>query len=184
MSNIASHWWMFVARGLASLTLAVLLLLGPGWSSSEAVALAFGVYALIDGGACLGFVAGATGVRRTAYVVRGLLGIGAGVMALTDPSAPTLALYLLIGVWGTVGGALEIAFGSHAWGVVPKALGFMLAGAVSFGFGLTVLDFPLEGVVTLRAFLAAYALMNGVAATAFGEVLHHTPGATRLRPAT
>ncbi len=91
-----------------------------------------------------------------------------------QPSAPTLALYVLAGAWGVATGALEIAFGSRAWSLVPKALGFMLAGTVAFGFGLTLLVFPTESVQTLRAFFAVYAVVNGIAATALGEELHHT----------
>jgi uncharacterized membrane protein HdeD (DUF308 family) len=183
MSHIASHWWMFVVRGFTSLALALLLLLGPGWSSREAVALAFGIYAIIDGGSCLGFVFGAKGVRRATYVARGVLGIGAGALALAQPSASTLTLYLLAGTWGTVTGALEIAFGSRAWSVLPNPIGFMLAGTVAFGFGLSLLVVPTEGVVTLRAFFAAYAVMNGIAAAAIGKGLHHAP-ALGLRAAS
>lgn len=174
---------MFVVRGLTSLALAVLLLLGPAWSSSSAVALAFGIYAIVDGISTLGFVAGAQEVRRAPYIARAAIGIAAGAMALAVPSAPTLALYILAGAWGVVTGALEIAFGSRAWSVVPKALGFMLAGTVAFGFGLTLLVLPTESAQTLRAFFAVYAVANGIAATALGEGLHHAMAPAHPRAA-
>jgi uncharacterized membrane protein HdeD (DUF308 family) len=177
MNNLTGHWWMFVVRGVTSLALALLLLLGPGWSSSEAVALAFGIYAIIDSASGLGFVSGAKDVRRATYVTRGVVGVAAGACALADPSASTLQLYLLAGTWGIVTGALEMAFASRAWSALPRALGFMLAGAVAFGFGLTLLVFPTESAMTLRAFFAVFALMNGIAAVAVGEGLHHAPGA-------
>src|SRR3974390_1726825 len=105
MSNIASHWWMFVVRGLTSLALAVFLLVGPGWSSGAALAVALGIYAIIDGASSLGFVAGTRGIHRGTYVVRGVLGIAAGVLALSQPFASRLTLFLLAGTWGMVTGA-------------------------------------------------------------------------------
>jgi uncharacterized membrane protein HdeD (DUF308 family) len=182
MVNIASHWWMFVVRGLLSLAIAALLLLGPSWSSNEAVALAFGIYAIVDGVTSLGFVAGAQDVRRAPYVARAVIGIVAGALALAVPSAPTLALYVLAGSWGIVTGALEIAFGSRAWTAVPKALGLMLAGTVAFGFGLTLLVLPTESVQTLRVFFVVFAIANGIAATALGEKIHHALAPRDLHP--
>jgi len=172
MNKLASHWWMFAVRGLTSLALAVLLLAGPEWSSSAMLAVAFGVYAVVDGASSLGFVVGARGVRSLTYVGRGVLGIGVGALTLARPEASTLALYVLLGVWGIGAGALELAFGSRTWSAIRTALPLMIAGAVSFGFGLTLLFFPLESAVTLRAFLLAFAVMNGAAALAIGEELH------------
>ena len=182
MNSIASHWWMLVARGLTSFAFAALLLLGPGWSSTGALAIAFGVYAMVDGAGSLSFVLAAHSGRAAAYVGRSVLGIAAGVFALTHPSGSTLSLYLIVSTWGMGTGALELVFGSRTWSSIPKPLGFMLAGAVSFGFGLTLLHFPLESVATLRALLVAYAVLNGITATAIGEGLRSSRGTSRHPP--
>jgi uncharacterized membrane protein HdeD (DUF308 family) len=50
-----------------------------------------------------------------------------------------------------------------------------VAGTVSVGFGVTALHFPNESVLTLRALLAVYALVNAVAAMTIGERMHETP---------
>ena len=173
MTHMASHWWMFVVRGVTSLALATILLLCPGWSSTEAVLLALSLFAFVDGAASLGFVAGAQNVRKKTYVARGLLGIVAGAVALAQPFPSTVALYVFVGGWAVASGLLEMAFGSRAWSCLPKPIAFMAAGSVSFGFGLTLLCLPLEGVPLLRAFFALYGVMNGVAAIALGEGLHH-----------
>ncbi len=179
MSKLASHWWMFAVRGMASLALAVLLLLGPGWSSSSMLTLAFGVYVLVDGASSVGFVLGARGVQRLTYVGRGLLGIGVGALTLAHPPESSVALYALFGVWGIGAGALELLFGSRTWSLMRTALPLMIEGVVAIGFGLTLIVFPLESVVTLRAFLVAFALMNGAAALAIGEELHQVVPALR-----
>jgi uncharacterized membrane protein HdeD (DUF308 family) len=182
MNRIADHWWMFVARGAVSLALAFVLLAGPGWSSIDTLAALFAVYAIVDGAGSLLFVFGARDVRRASYVARGAFGIAAGGLALAHP-ASSIALYAVVGAWAIGTGALEIAFGSRTWSAAfPRAVSFLLAGTLSFGFGLTLLHFPLESVAMLRGLLVAYAVMNGVAAIAIGErVLHVVPSA---RPAT
>jgi uncharacterized membrane protein HdeD (DUF308 family) len=174
MNRIADHWWMFVARGAVSLALAVLLLLGPGWSSMETLVAVFGPYAIVDGAGSLAFVFGARDVRRAAYIGRGALGIAAGGLAFAHPGSTT-ALYVIVGCWAIATGGLEVAFGWRTWTTVPRAVSFLLAGALTFGFGLTLLHFPLESIATLRGFLTAYAVVNGVAAIAIGERLLHVP---------
>ena len=48
----------------------------------------------------------------------------------------------------------------------------MFEGILCVGFGVTALVFQHESAFTLRAFIAAYAVMNGIAATAHGERMH------------
>jgi uncharacterized membrane protein HdeD (DUF308 family) len=177
MDHVTGHWWMFMARGLTSFALAVLLLLGPSWSSTRAIALAFGIYAVVDGLLAMGFVSGGKGIRRTTYVVRGALGVAAGAIALSARSAPTPALFVLAGAWGVLAGLLEMAFASRTWNAMPKSLALMVAGTVAFGFGVTLLVFPLGRAATFRAFFAVFALLNGYAAIKVGDGLHQSSGA-------
>lgn len=179
MDTVSRRWWMFIVRGMASFGFAVLLLLGPGWGSSQVLAIAFGIYALVDAAGTLAFVRGARGFETAAYVGRALLGLAAGAAALAHPSAETGSLYILVSAWGIGTGAMEMVFGSRTWFTVPRALGFMLAGAVSFGLGVTAIHFALDGSGMLRGFLAFYAVVNGIAATALGESLHALPAPAR-----
>lgn len=166
---------MFVVRGMASFAFAVLLLLGPDWGSSRVLAMAFGVYALVDGAGALAFVRGARGFETNAYIGRGVLGLLVGACALAQPMATTTALWVLVSIWGIGTGVFEMVFGTRTWSKVPKAVGFMLAGAVSFGLGITAIHFALDGVGMLRGFLAFYAVVNGITATALGESIHAVP---------
>lgn len=172
MNLVSNHWWMLLARGVASFALALLLLLGPAWSSLQVLAIAFAIYAILDGAGSLAFVFGARGVETSTYVGRGLVGLASGAVVLAHPPSSTVGLYLILGIWAIATGGLEVAFGSRTWSRVPKALGFMLVGTLSIGLGITALHFTHESVPTLRAFLAAYAVMNGIAALAFGERVH------------
>jgi uncharacterized membrane protein HdeD (DUF308 family) len=179
MDTVSRRWWMLDVRGMASFVFAVLLVLGPGWGSPRFLAIAFGVYALVDAAGTFVFVRGTRGFETKAYIWRGALGLLVGAAALAQSSATMTALWLLVSIWGVGTGALEMVFGSRTWSTVPRALGFMLAGAVSFGFGATAIHFALDGSDLLRGFLAFYAVLNGVAATALGESVHALPGAVR-----
>lgn len=179
MDTVSRRWWMFVVRGMASFAFAVFLLLGPGWDSGRMLALAFGIYALVDAAGTLAFVRGARGFETKAYIGRAALGLVVGIGALAQPSVTTSALWVLVSIWGMGTGALEMIFGSRTWSTVPKAVGFMLAGAVSFGLGVTAIHFALDGVGMLRGFLAFYGALEGITATALGESIHAMPQPAR-----
>jgi uncharacterized membrane protein HdeD (DUF308 family) len=176
MNRIADHWWMFLARSLTSFVLAGFLLLVPGWSSTAMLVTAFGVWAVLDGAGSLAFVRRVHEVRTAPYVARGVLGLAVGALALALPkTSATSSLYLLVGAWAAGTGALEMVFGGRAWSVLPRALGFMFVGAQSLAFGLALVHIPLESVAVLRALLAAFAVVNGIAAMVLGEGLHAAP---------
>lgn len=175
MNSMASQWWMLVVRGFASLALAVFLLtawLVVGWPFLPTVAAAFGVYAVLDGAVSLGFALRGRGRATGVSVARGQLGVLAGAAAIAYPAMGEHWLALVIAAWAVGTGGLEIAFGSKIWALVPSALGFMLAGTLSLGLGLTVLTFPYGGALMLLVFIAAYAAMNAIASTATGMRIH------------
>jgi uncharacterized membrane protein HdeD (DUF308 family) len=183
MNRIADHGWMIVARSLASFAFAAVLLLAPGWSSLRMLAVAFGIWAFVDGAGSLAFVVRVRGVQVATYLARGGLGLALGALTLALSHASTPHLYMLVGAWAVGTGALEIAFGSRAWSDVPQALGFMVIGAQSLAFGLSVVDIPLESVAVLRGLLASFALANGIAAHVIGWRLS-APQPTRPSLAT
>jgi uncharacterized membrane protein HdeD (DUF308 family) len=175
MTSIADQWRIVLTRGLASFVFAGALLLAPDWSSVGTLALVFGVWAFVDGWAALALVVGVRGVAIGTYVGRGCLGIAVGVLATSLTIASTATLYVLVSAWAIGTGALEMAFASRTWFVVPRALGFMVLGLVSVGFGMWLLPFPLESAATLRGFLVGFAIVNGIAATVMGENMRFPP---------
>ena len=175
MDTVTRRWWMLDVRGMASFGLAAFLLLGPSWDSSQVLAIAFGIYAVVDAAGTLAFVRGARGFETAAYIGRGVLGLAAGILVLAHPTAAIGALYLVVSTWAIGAGALEIVFGSRTWTTVPRPVAFMVEGMLSFGLGATAIHFPLENTAMLRGFLAAYAVANGIAATLLGESLHALP---------
>ncbi|MCU1617003.1 MAG: putative rane protein [Frankiales bacterium] len=109
-------------RGLLALAFGVLALVWPG-VTVLALALLFAVYAVVDG---IGMVAGGLGAgrdraRRWSYVLAGVLGIVAGVLAalwpgvtalvlvLARPDVGALALATVLGIYALVVGVSLLA---------------------------------------------------------------------------
>lgn len=150
-------------RGLLALAFGVLALVWPG-VTVLALALLFAVYAVVDG---IGMVAGGLGAgrdraRRWSYVLAGVLGIVAGVLAALWPGVTALVLVLLVGAWAVVTGVLEIAAAvrMRSGGAGRWLVG--IAGLVSLVAGVLVLARPDVGALALATVLGVYALVFGV----------------------
>lgn len=174
MDLLGRIWGMWVARGIASILFGVLTVVWPR-ASIAAIVLLFGIYALADGVVLLGFAFRAEG-RKAAYVVRGLLGIAAGVVAFLYPGLTALSLYVLIGVWALMAGAAELAIAFAIRKDVANVAGLVLAGVLSLACGIALLALPLAGIVALIGLIAAYAIVNGIVLIAAGVRIHNLLG--------
>jgi uncharacterized membrane protein HdeD (DUF308 family) len=174
MNRFTDQWWMLLARGITSFAFVAFLLLLPG-GAGWVLPAAFGLWAVADGAGSLAFVYGSHGAPMGAYVGRGVLGITLGLIAFALLGASSVRLFVLVGLWAMSTGGLEMAFGVRGWSKVPRALGFMLVGLLTLGFGLSLVHIPLESADTLRWFLVAFGVVNGVAAIILGEELHPPP---------
>ena len=141
----------------------------PG-TSLLAIAVIFGVYAIIDGVLDLAFAwRRAHEGRRWAWLVfEGIVGLGAGILALAYPDLTAMVLLTVIAVWAIITGVAEIfaaiRLRRHIQGEWMLATG----GVLSIIFGVLLLLFPTAGVLTLLAMIGAYALVFGVLLIALG----------------
>lgn len=157
---------MWIVRGIASILFGVLTILRPG-ASIAALVFAYGVYALVDGALLVGFGFRHEG-NKVPYVVRGLLGIGAGLVAFLWPGLTALSLYLLVGAWAITAGAVEIGIAIAARKEGASVGGLVAAGLLSLACGVALLALPLAGVLALVGWIAAYAVLNGIALVVAG----------------
>jgi len=170
MSALAKTWGIWIVRGIASVLFGILTLVRPG-ASLAALVLVFGVYALADGLILIG-VGFRSDERRGALVLRGLLGVAAGLVTLLHPSVTAVTLYVLIGVWALACGGVEIAIAVALRGGAQKVGGLVLAGALSFACGVALLALPLAGILALIGLIAAYAIVNGIVFIVVGLRIH------------
>lgn len=95
------------------------------------------------------------------FMTAGIILVLLGLAAIAFPVAFTFAAELLIGALLTAAGLVQLihAFTMRRWG------GFMLyllGGLLAAVIGVLLLLYPLEGVVTLTLFLAAFFLAGGL----------------------
>ena len=169
IERIASHWWLFVLRGVIAVLFGLAILAFP-FAGLFAIAIAFGIYMLLDG-----IVALAASVRMNHetgrwiwLLVEGILGIVAGGFALVFPGAAVVVLTVLLGAWAIITGGLAIASAFDARRHLPNEWLWVLAGIVSVLFGIAVFAYPLWGIFALVWMVAVYALIAGFSLIGFG----------------
>ena len=170
MNKLSKTWGIWIARGIASIVFAVLMWMRPG-ASLTALVLVFGAYALAEGLILLGVAAQIEGPRAP-YIVRGLLGVAAGAVTFAYPGLTAASLYLLIGVWAIACGATELAVAFALGGGESSVRWLGATGLLSVACGIALLALPLAGVLALVGFIAAYALVAGVAFVTVGIRIH------------
>jgi len=177
MDGLAKHLrWSAVARGIIAIVFGILALVWPELSLLALVIL-FAIYAMGDGVVA---IFGAFASRdisvwaRVGYVLLGLLGLAAGVVALVWPGITAVALAWVIGFWALVAGVSQIvsAFGLRAdVGHVPWLT--LLSGILTLALGVIILVRPATGALTLVTVIGALAVVWGIVLIAVGINIGH-----------
>jgi uncharacterized membrane protein HdeD (DUF308 family) len=157
---------------MASVLFGVLTILRPS-ASIAAIVFVYAVYALADGALLLGFGFRHEG-RKAPYIVRGLISIAAGLLAVRFPGLTALSFYVLIGAWAVAAGVAELAIAT----MIRKEVGtsvnaLVIVGILSLLCGAALFALPAAGVIALVGLIAAYAILNGIALIVFGVRIHH-----------
>jgi uncharacterized membrane protein HdeD (DUF308 family) len=96
------------------------------------------------------------------FLVRGLLALVVGIIAIVDPGATLAALILLLGAFFIVDGAFAIfkAFrvmrSDKSWWLL------LLSGIISVAAGILVYSWPGETALTLGYFVGFWAIVTGI----------------------
>jgi uncharacterized membrane protein HdeD (DUF308 family) len=163
MINLTQNWWLVVLRGVAGILFGIAAFVWPGPTLFVLVTL-FGLYALVDG-----FIAVATGIGHTkdsprwwVFLLEGLVGIVAGVIALIWPAVTTLALLSMIAVWSIITGILEIIAAIRLRRAITNEWMLALGGILSVALGIVLILQPLAGILVIVWTIGAYAMIFGV----------------------
>ncbi|MGQ0775543.1 MAG: HdeD family acid-resistance protein [Pseudonocardiales bacterium] len=157
----AARGWK-ITYGILTIIAGLLVVAWPG-ATVVVIALVFAVQLLVLG--VFWLVAAlavdeASGGGRALLAILGLVGILIGILCLRAPFQTVAALALLLGLFWTVGGVIEI-FHSLAgdrqsgrwWGVV--------GGVLSVIVGIIVLTYPITSAVTLAWILGIFLIVYG-----------------------
>ena len=151
-----------ISRGILAAVVGVVALAWPGVTVLALVTL-FAIYAFI--------AAGAEAVRafssRTAgpvagHLLLGLIDVGAAVTALAWPGPTALVMVLLLGVWATLGGIVEIYAGFRAGEPAGTRALFFVGGLISIAFGAVLFARPDVGAVTVALLFGLFNLAYGI----------------------
>jgi uncharacterized membrane protein HdeD (DUF308 family) len=95
-------------------------------------------------------------------VLRGVIGIVLGILALVWPISTALTLITLFGAWAFIDGASSLvqAFARPAPGLVRVALGVM--GVLGVIAGIFAIFHPIKAAVTLTWFLGIWLIARGI----------------------
>ena len=169
MASLTKNWWLVVLRGVLALLLGLAAFVWPGLTLLVLITM-FGIYALADG-----VVAIVTGIRQTknsprwwVFLLEGLIGIGAGVVALIWPYLATAVLLGIIAAWAIITGVFEIAAAIRLRREINNEWLLMLGGLLSILFGVALILQPAAGGVALIWLIGAYQLIFGVLLIALG----------------
>jgi uncharacterized membrane protein HdeD (DUF308 family) len=166
-----SAWPAFMAAGLAAIVVGVLLLVWPN-ATLVIVAVLIGASLIVAGLLRLidGFTAHeASGGRRVAHVLIGLLAVIVGLYSIRHYHLTIAVLAIVVGLFWVLHGLADIAAGLFA-GPFPGRGFTVLAGVLSLFAGMIVLFWPTISLTVLIAVIGIWLIVYGVvmAITAFG----------------
>src|SRR5699024_6981988 len=120
-------------------------------------ALVFGQLAL-PSGLALGWMALRTGAGvRVTLLVRSILGVLLGVLAIVAPVLVGIALIYVVGVWAVVTGIAEIITAIRLRANISSEWLLVFAGSLSVVFGLLLWFWPLEAARVIAFVIGVYA---------------------------
>ncbi len=155
-------WPLAAVRGVFAILFGLLALIWPG-ATVLALAIIYGIYAIIDGigGLVQAFRPG-DAAHRAAYGILGVLGIVAGVLVLFWPGITVLVLALLVGFWAIFTGIMEIVAAIRLRKQIEGEAFLIAAGALSLIAGIVIVFNPLAGAFGIALLVGIYALLHGV----------------------
>ncbi|RZI40886.1 HdeD family acid-resistance protein [Herbaspirillum sp. HC18] len=161
--SIAQSWWVPALRGVIAVLFGALALMWPGLSLLAFVTL-FAAYALAGG---VVSVIGAFRNRKTddewwLLLILGLVGIGAGIVAIVHPAMTALVLILVIAANALISGVLDIASAIRLRKSINGEWMLILNGIVSIVFGVVAFLMPAAGALALAWMISFYAVLTGI----------------------
>ena len=161
--SLSQNWWLVVLRGILAILFGLSAFVWPSITWLTLIIM-FGVYAIVDGLVAIG-----TGLARTkessrwwAFLLEGLISIGAGVIALIWPGLTALVLVYMIASWALITGILEIVAAIRLRNEITNEWVLALGGLFSIGLGVLLFLQPAAGGLAIIWTIAAYALIFGV----------------------
>ncbi|HET7584531.1 MAG TPA: DUF308 domain-containing protein [Gemmatimonadaceae bacterium] len=173
VDTLSRNWWAVLLRGVAGVLFGIATLLAPGISLA-ALVLLYGAYAFVDGVFSIASAILRHGAidRWWLLLLRGLVGVVAGVVTVLWPGLTALALLYLIAIWALITGGLELGAAVRLRKVISNEWLLALSSLAAIALGVLLLLFPGVGALAVVLWIGAYALVTGALLIALGIRLH------------
>jgi uncharacterized membrane protein HdeD (DUF308 family) len=175
----AAAWPAFMAAGIGSLIVGVILLAWPKETLSV-VAILIGIALIVAGLLRLvdGFTArDSSGGRRVASIVIGLLAIVLGLYCMRHFHVTIAVLAIIVGLFWVIHGIADIGIGLFSGGGLPGQGLTVLAGVLSLCAGLIVLFWPTISLTVLVTVIGIWLIVYGILAAILAFRLRRTGSA-------
>lgn len=161
--TLARNWWAFAIRGVLGILFGIIAFTLPAVTMLSLV-IVFAAYAITDGVfAIIAAVRAASHHERwTLFLLEGVIGIVAGVLAFLWPTLTVVVFVTLVAFWALLTGGLMLA-AAFRMDVHHGRWWFVLGGVASIAYGAVLLIAPMLGALVLTWWIGAYALVFGVA---------------------
>jgi uncharacterized membrane protein HdeD (DUF308 family) len=144
-TRFAQNWWTFTLRGFFALLFGVLAFVAPAATLTTLIFI-FGFYAILNGIFALYAAWSLRSYDRWwVFLLEGLLGIAAGVIAFVSPGATALAFLSIIAAWAILVGILQIVAAIRLRQVIENEWSIGVSGLVSIIFGVLLTVWPRSG---------------------------------------
>ncbi len=163
VARLASHWWIFLIRGILALAVGCAIPFFPG-AAIFAIAILFGAYAFVDGIVAIGAAIrmNHAEARWIWLLVEGVLGVVVGAITFFWPLVTIVALAYLIGAWFVVTGVLAIGTALQVRRNLANEIFMILVGFLSVFAGVMIFFTPGWGVFALLWVFGIYAILAGI----------------------
>ena len=163
MVIFSGSWRAIAGRGAVALLLVGVASVWRAPTLRELIVV-FGVYALADGVMAMAVGLGSAHQRhRWLLAFDGAIGVGFGVTTLAYPPSGLRNLVLLLVIWVTASGALEVAAAVRLRGETPGDSLLLAAGVISILAGVYGAFQPVHRPADVLFLLAVYAAAFGAA---------------------
>lgn len=163
MNQLTYNWLTVALRGVLAIVVGLIAIFFPQITLTVLIAL-FAAFALLEGLFLIisGIRSRNEHERWWVLIIQGLLGLGAGVIALLAPLATALALLYLMAAWAIAAGIMEIAAAIRLRKEIKGEWMLILDGVITVLFGLALVLVPGAGLLFLIWMIGGFKLASGV----------------------
>lgn len=164
LGALARNWWLFAVRGIAAIVFGILAFAWPSSTLTVLVYL-FGAYVLIDGASLIASVLMGdplAQMHKGAIIAIGIIGIVAGIVTFVAPGLTALTLLYIVAFWAIGTGIIQVAAAITLRDEMVGSFWMGLGGVLSTVFGILLVAFPGDGLVSLVWLVGLWAVVFGI----------------------